>query len=430
MEVEAEGEGDAEAVTSQVRQSLRIQPGFIFNIGNDYLWLANCFYAVPGFDELPGGTVKNVLSDILNTYNNAHRAAHGGQFIIRKRDGALFEWNPSDGAPSGMDDGYHAADMVLGWFIQEGGYLYVRENGFRLEHGWNSNPGGRLIRITDGGASLSYMEIIPAGEKIARILPAGGGNVGIVKWNDQRYPIPYMLLAGSDSPVEVSTPIGEEGQTCWTLISISGTLYAASSYHRGDAMEGGNKVAFYRINVSGSSASVGEKIAEINNCSVAFDDDKWFGPGAATNQSTFTFLAQDSTDDWKWHSHTLDPASGTVKSRRLPEHYNENMNMYVDGVACEGATDKGFWLCDLSKDAAEWIELDWSNASSWQAKVSSMSVVHYEMANMSLKYECNSTGGGSFAAWVPIAGKDKGKVAVYTDESGDAGFDVSVVVDM
>ena len=105
---------------------------------------------------------------------------------------------------------------------------------------------------------------------------------------------------------------------------------------------------------------------------------------------------------------------------------------YVDGITYEGATSEGFWLCDLSKDEAEWISLDWSNATQWEAQVnkSTMTVEHYEMGNMSLKYTARTNNGNSIVLWVPITGDNRGKVQVITDADGNADIDVKVVVNM
>ena len=50
--------------------------------------------------------------------------------------------------------------------------------------------------------------------------------------------------------------------------------------------------------------------------------------------------------------------AGSVTSRSLPEHYPSNEGEYVDGVAYVADGMSGYWECDLSKDAAEYV-LNW-----------------------------------------------------------------------
>lgn len=426
----------AETIKKKISSSLQIQPNFIFNLGDDYLWLANCWYYVPGFEDMAEGAVKNALNKIRDSFNESHQSVHGGQFIINKNTGAFYTWEASEGAPTDFDDGYHKADENLGWLFQAGDNLYIREKGYRLSNDYQ--PVKRLTIDSDG--SISAQQVMGGEDRVARILATNEGHIGVIKReqvvddNETRlYPIPYVLIKGQNQPVPLETPVGETpGRTRWSLVSIGGTLYAASSYQRGDANHGANKVAFYHVNISGNRASVGERIAEQVDAGAAFNDDKWFGVGYATEGNTFTFFSQNQFENWKVYIYTFDPATGTINGRPLPEHYNDNMGFYVDGITYEGATSEGFWLCDLSKDEAEWISLDWSNATQWEAQVnkSTMTVEHYEMGNMSLKYTARTNNGNSIVLWVPITGDNRGKVQVITDADGNANIDVKVVVNM
>ena len=427
----------AETVKKKVSSSLQIRPNFIFNLGDDYLWLANCWYFVPGYEEMAEGAVKDALTKIRDGFNESHHNVHGGQFIINKKTGAFYTWEATEGAPTDYDDGYHKADENLGWFFQAGDNLYIREQGYRVHH-TDYQPVKRLTINSNG--SISAQQVVGGEDRVARILATNEGHIGVIKReqvvenNETRlYPIPQVLIKGQNQPVPLETPEGETpGRTRWSLVSIDGTLYAASSYQRGDAGHGANKVAFYRVNISGNKATVGERLAEQVDAGAAFNDDKWFGVGYATEGNTFTFFSQNQFENWKVYIYTFDPATGTINGRPLPEHYNDNMGFYVDGISYEGATSEGFWLCDLSKDAAEWITLDWRDAAQWEAQVnkSSMTVEHYEMANMSLKYTAQTNDGKSIVLWVPITGDNRGKIQVITDADGNANIDVKVVVNM
>lgn len=425
-----DGDGeDAQTAIQRVQQNLRITPKFIFRVGSDYLWLANCFYTIPDYEQMPEDGVKKALTKIRDEFNEAHHSTHGVQYIIRKSDGAMWQWEAADGAPQAMDDGWNPQDMLNGWFHEIGGKMYVREGGYNMSKGQNQFT-GRVMRLTVSGSSFSSQEVKPLSDNITRILPAGD-NLCLIQTDAQRHPTPLIYLTGSNTTVPLqtpqATPLYGHIEEHWSAVSIDGKLYAICNSQRGDIY--GNSLAFYHVNISGNKAEVGNKIAEMNT-SVSFDDDKFFGVGYATTAKTFSFFSQDSQHNWQAMINTFDPVAGTISSRALPEHYNDNSGQYSEGISCSEATDRGFYVCDLSKDAAEYVQLDWSNASQWQSKVTKMTFVHYEMGNMSVKYECQTSDGQKIVAWVPIVGENAGKVVINTDDSGDAGYDVKVVVDM
>lgn len=42
---------------------------------------------------------RKALSKIINEFNESHHDRHGAHYLIRKSDGALFEWTIEAGAP-------------------------------------------------------------------------------------------------------------------------------------------------------------------------------------------------------------------------------------------------------------------------------------------------------------------------------------------
>ena len=422
-----DGDGeDAQTVIQRVQQDLRITPKFIFKVGSDYLWLANCFYSIPNYEQLPEDGVKKALTQIRDQFNEAHRSTHGVQYLIRKSDGAMWQWEAADGGPQSMDDGWNPQSMLNGWFHEVGGKMYVRVGGYDMLKGQNLFT-GRVVRLTVSGSSLSSQEVIPASDNITRILPAGD-NLCLIQTDGQRYPTPLIYLTASNTTIPLKTPQeGGQGTVRWSAVSIDGKLYAIRNSQTGDIY--GNTLGFYHVTISGNQAVVGNKIAEMNT-SVGFNDDKFFGVGYATTAKTFSFFSQDSQNNWQAMVNTFDPVAGTINTRALPQHYNDNSGQYAEGISCSEATEQGFYVCDLSKDAADYVQLDWSKASQWKSKISRMTFVHYEMGNMSVKYDCQTTDGKTIVAWVPITGANAGKVVINTDDSGDAAYDVKVVVNM
>ena len=429
---EDEDDPEAEKFTEKVQANLRISPNFIYNVGDDFLWLANCFYAIPNYDQMPEDAVKKALTSIRDEFNNAHHDSHGAHYLIRKSNGAMYEWSTANAAPYAMADGYNPPSMLGRWFHAIGKKMYVRDN-FFYPNPYYGNPfcTGRVVCISDNGSSLNYTEVIPASQKVTSILPAGK-NLGVICADENNYPVPYIFFTASNTlvPLETSNLSRSSGVgTCWSLLSVGGELYAMSNYKRGDANEGGNMLRFYKINYGNGQASVGEQVAELE-ASIDWNDDKFFGTGASTTANTFTFFAQDYRNNWRATINTFSPDTKEVRTRYLPDHYNDNSNFYIEGIACNEVTDKGFYVCDLSKDQAEYVALDWSNASNWQSKVESMEYVHFEAAFMAVKYEITTTDKQQITAWVPITGESAGKVSIFTDDNGDPNLIINVLLSL
>ena len=90
---------------------------------------------------------------------------------------------------------------------------------------------------------------------------------------------------------------------------------------------------------------------------------------------------------------------------------------------------QGFWVCDLSRDEAEYIALDWSGLPDYQSRVTSMVPVHFEAACMAEKYTGTTSDGDKLTFWVPVTGANAGKVTLLTMD-GDGGYDISVLLNM
>lgn len=435
-----EQEKVVQTMIERVNTSLRISPNFIFEVG-DYLWLSNCFYDIPGYGEMAEDPVKKILTKIRDDYNETHHDTHGGQFFIRKSDGAIFEWSIADGAPNSLGDGYNPQSMLNGWLHAIDNKIYVREGGYNMDFHEGSYPNGRVLCITDKGSELNYEEIIPAtfdGKGVAHILPAGS-NLGVVcrenvydSWTQTTkwYPVPYIYNT-STKQLKPLSGIDVDENTRWSLITIAGEFYAVRNHHKANGVEEGdpNTLEFYSVDVN--NATKGEKLYGFDvDVAVAFDDDKFFAKGFATTESTFKFIM---SDDGQYppvrNMCIFDPhaAGGDVfVTYPLPEHYSGSINDYIEGIGCCDVTKDGFYVCDLTKDAAEWVDLDWSDAGAYQNYP--REYVHFEAANMSIKYEA-TTSDGKITLWVPITGEDRGKVTVFSDEKGNS-YDVDVMIDM
>lgn len=417
-----EGEGEeARTVIQQVQAGLRITPNFIFAVGDDWLWLANCYYYVPGYQEMEEGTVKDALTQIRDEFNSAHHQSHGAHYLIRKSNGAMYAWENSDGAPFGMPDGYNPPSMLNDWFIAVGRDIFVREGGFHDSYG---AANGRVVRISDNGSSLSFNDVIPASEKAVHILPGQNGVIGVMCADGQYYK-PKVFFPSSSRLVDLTIPEAFAAETArWSLISVAGELYAVRNFHHPDGVDIPNSMGFYSVEIAEGSATVGELIVDMDNAEVHFDSDQIM-VGAATNAETFSYIQ----DGNPVRLYTFYPEDAEISVRNLPAHYPAAKGWYIDGIACNDANAQGFWVCDLSKDEAEYVALDWTNVSEYQSKVTSMVAEHFEAACMAEKYIATTSDGNKLTFWAPITGANAGKLTILNaDENG--GYDINVLLNL
>ena len=147
-------EGANGEVAETIKAELIICPNFIFPVGEGWIWLANCHLDVKeGWSNgtIPQGPARSALSKLINGFSEKYHERHGAHYLIRKSDGALFEWTLEAGAPNGMDDGFKQPTFLNGWFHQLGKDLFVRTGNGGLPS---------LIRLQDNGNTLDAVNVL------------------------------------------------------------------------------------------------------------------------------------------------------------------------------------------------------------------------------------------------------------------------------
>ncbi len=416
-----EVEGVNGEVAEAIRADLILSPGFIFPVGEGWLWLANCHYAVDGWESYPQGSKRSALSKIMNGFNDTYHERHGAHYLIRKSDGALFEWTIEAGAPDGMDDGFKQPTFLNGWFHQFGNDLYVKRYGWAYDGG----PDHFLFRLQDKGNTLDAVNLLGTNIQCGGIYPAdaclgvnlhydGAGALGIIAPPSFE---PSLLALDIDS----KNPF---------LLSIAGKLYLGintsetitENYGKETFTREVDKTDFYRLNVSGNSITLGEKI-----CSA----DGWIdGNGRALISSGETLSWWGGNGQGGSMINTLDPNAGTISSRSLPAHYPDREDEYVDGKGYTADGTAGFWECDLSKDAAEYVTLDWSSAAEYQGKIvpGSLRLERFEAASLTLQFKASLTNGTLLDFYTSVVGADRGKIKTTVGSESNAGMVVTTMV--
>ena len=424
----ADVEGVDGEVAETIEANLIISPGFVFPVGEGWLWLANSYYNVPGgwenHDQLSlSRSASNALSKIINDFNDKYHDRHGAQYLIRKSDGALFEWTLEAGAPNGMDDGFKQPTFLNGWFHQLGKDLFVRTLG------WYDNNGGptSLIRLQDKGNTLDAVNVLGDNITCGRILPAGDFLGGSFYYPGMMGYAQGILASPSYEPVLLQDNAQDKSSF---LMSIGGKLYLVQDYSEevqkgewGKDYEAWREwhTEIYNLSVSSASVQKGSLIWS----KVERDANGGIIPEG-------TYISAGETLSW-WNDnkiYTFDPKAGTVTSRSLPQHYPSNEDNYVDGVAYVADGTNGFWECDLSKDAAVYVQLDWSSAAEYQSKIvpGTLNLVRFEAASLTLQFVAYMANGTELSFYTSVSGADKGVVKTSVVSENNAGMVVTTMV--
>ncbi|MBR5404045.1 MAG: hypothetical protein IK113_07480 [Bacteroidales bacterium] len=425
--VEVEG-ADGE-VAEGIQANLIISPGFVFPVDEGWLWLANSHLDVRGgWNNYPtdgNKSVRHALSKILNEFSAKYHDRHGAHYLIRKSDGALFEWTLEAGAPDGMDDGFKQPTFLNGWFHQLGKDLFVRAGG------WNYDgiyPGGlpSLIRLQDNGNTLDAVNVLGDNISCWKLYPAGGSCLG----GTFGYPGAMGGMQGIIAPPSFEPVLLQvEGSKESFLLSVGGKLYYAQTYQK-EIQEGDGKdnwtrtedcTDIYNLTVSESSVSLGNLICTFN---------ERMDPGGVYISTSEKLSWWGGNDYDGAVVHTFNPTAGTVSSRRLPEHYPSNEGEYVDGVAYAIDGTSGFWECDLSKDAAEYVTLDWSSAAEYQGKIvpGTLRMERFEAASLTLQFVAYMSNGTQLNFYTSVTGADRGVIKTNVGSDGNAGMVVTTMV--
>lgn len=423
-------EGANGEVAETIQANLIISPNFIFPVGEGWIWLANCHLDVKdgwSNNTIPKGPARSAISKLINGFSEKYHERHGAHYLIRKSDGALFEWTLEAGAPNGMDDGFKQPTFLNGWFHQLGNDLFVTNWGW--SHSGMSDPNlPSLIRLQDNGSTLDAVNTLGNNIGCGNIFPAGDClGAELYYPNANGYSL-GIIAPPSFSPVllENSTP----GKGEMFFLSIGGKLYLGVGQEtqivEGDGKEqwtrDGYRTDIYNLIITGTSLTKGGLICSVNE---------------AVSGGEECFIS--TTDKLSWWSgndydgvkiHTLDPKAGTVTTRSLPEHYPSLRNDYVNGVAYAIDGTNGYWECDLSKDAAEYVSLDWSSASSYKSKIvpGTLRLEYFEAASLTLRYSASMTDGTILSFYTPVTGNDRGKIKTTIGSENNAGMVVTTMV--
>ena len=406
--IEAKGNGE---VVDMVKAKMRLVMENIFTIGDDWLWLYSCYYDFPGLEELKEPYYSMIKEKIDNFYGN---------FLVRKRDGALFYWDGRDGRPLYTNEGVP--------FYQQSDLNSVVEciNGEIYSNCWQQSHliSKGLFRLKDQGDQLAVTRMHNETLYSTSITPDDRGIIGLdIFYEGTNGSTPGILFVNNlnITSIEVhDNPILQSRQDLqWAFISVNNTLYAVTDF---DSEEGWFTY-FYTVDIDEAQSRVfaGELVAK----SQAKPDLSTFGVCRVSHKETFSWL------DYGY-KYTFDPKAKKVTSAVLPMHYPSDYTAYYNDVAyVMGDGERAFYICDMAKDGAEEVLIDWSEVDAFKAKLAPTTIKAFEPYNprtQSFVKTALTLDGQKVTIMVDVAGGNKGKARVYKAGDTTAGQVISVMV--
>lgn len=405
--IEARGNGE---VVDMVKAKMRLVMENIFTIDDDWLWLYNCYYDFPGLTELKEPYYSMIKEIVDNFYGN---------FLVRKRDGALFYWDGRDGRPLYTNQGVP--------FYQQSDLNSVVEciKGEIYSNCWQLSQYGRgLFRLKDQGDQLAVTRMHNETLFSTSITPDDRGIIGLdIFYEGTNGSTPGILFVNNlnITSIEVrDNPILQSRQDLqWAFISVNNTLYAVTDF---DSEEGWFTY-FYTADIDEAQSRVfaGELVAKSQNK----PDLSTFGVCRVSHKETFSWLANGS-------KYTFDPQAKKVTSASLPQHYPSDYNEYYNDVAfIMGNGERAFYICDMAADRAEEVTIDWSEYDAYKSKLAPSTIKAFEPYNprtQSFVKTALTMEGQKVTIMVDVAGENKGKARVYKAGDTTAGQVISVMV--
>ena len=213
--IECRGRGE---VIEKVKANMRLKMENIFSIGDDWLWLYSCYYDYPDLDKLEDPYRSMIKHKIDNFYGN---------FLVRKKDGALFYWDARDGRPIYTNEGVP--------FYQQSDLYSVVEciNGEIYSNCWHlASYGQMLYRLKDEGSQLAVTKMHNNTLFSTSIAPDDRGVIGLdIFYEGVNGSSPGILfindnldITNIEEPENDPTLQGVSGLQ-WAFISIQNTLH-------------------------------------------------------------------------------------------------------------------------------------------------------------------------------------------------------------
>lgn len=394
--IDARGGGDANGL---IKANLRLSMQYVYAIGDDWLWLYGCNYVYPNLDSLPEpaySKIKEAIAEHSDYHNN---------YLVRRKDGALFEWDGSQGRPFYGNVKWDAAQTdVYGIVEAMNGEIYANSD-------YHSMPlHNTLYRLKDEGNQLAVTTMHSDKLETDIIMPDKRGAFGLNLF----YLDEHGNYSGEGIPGIMFIPSGKivGFDDTYKLISVNETLYALKP------LEQTLEVYSVTISEAEGKALVGEKVTDISGVDRSFLE---YIPKVNRGEYSTWMLGG--------YKFVFDLNNWSISWNPLPAHYpNEG---YYQGVAYVMESDQqSFYICDLSKSEAERVSIDYSELNSDVSIVKSTISANwkYTPRAQAFRKSALTIDGYETSIILPVSGDNKGKVRIYKAGDTTAGTVISVMV--
>ena len=395
--IDCGGGGDAKNL---IKANLRLSMQYVYAIGDDWLWLYGCNYVYPDLDSLPEpaqSKIRQVIADHSDYHNN---------YLVRRSDGALFEWDGSQGRPFYGNVKWDAAQSDIYGIVEAmNGEIYTNSD-------YHSMPiHNTLYRLKDEGDQLAVTTMHSENLYTKVIMPDKRGAFGLnlIYYNKQ-----HDSYEGEGIPGVMFLPSGKivGFDENYRLISVNETLYALGH------IEETPVVYSVILSETEGKAVLGEKVAEISGASM---NDLQYLPDVIRK------------DNASWMrggmKFVFDFNNWSLSTAPLPAYYPNDG--YYQGIAYVMDGDQqAFYICDLSKSEAERVMIDYSELNSDYSIVKSTISANWEYSPRAQAFRKSALtiDGYETTIILPVVGENKGKVCVYKAGDTTAGQVISVMV--
>ena len=165
--IEVVGNGE---IVDMIKANMRLKAQYIYAIGDNWLWLVNCEYDYPGIDE--------VKEPLRGQIRNLMHAAFESNFLVRRSDGALFEWSREQGCPQ-KGRGYKQPSDVYGQVESVGKDVFSCPSMGGLDDYY-----GRIYKLEDQGDILNVVQVLNSSQSGNGLYVDDRGFVGTILGGD------------------------------------------------------------------------------------------------------------------------------------------------------------------------------------------------------------------------------------------------------
>ena len=416
--IEVVGNGE---IVDLVKANMRLVMQYIYPINDDWLWLVNCEYDYPGLDDIP----EPLHGKIRELMNNAGIDLN---FLVRKSDGALFQWTQEQGCPK-QGRGYRRPSDIYGQVESLGGDVFSCPSMGGLDDYY-----GRIYKLDDQGDKLDVVQVLSSSQ-------AGNG-----LFVDDRGFVGTMLIAGGEVPV-ILDPVslklsninmGDIQMEKAEFVAIGGRAYIYGTRYFEETQtdgKGGSWVDYRNMAYVYELEDQGGRWTAKTPALLEVDLEKQaFDPKRVYKTEVATWMGQETDNNWKTYSYayTFDPRVPSLTKKQLPAHYPAESDKYYEGVAyIMGDNQDFFYVCDLAKDAAEQVDINYDGLAPYMDQIVAASYMPfgpYDPNTQSFTASIQLLDGTYLTLILYTQGENRGKVTVLHEGESDAGQVISVMV--